>query len=733
MSAENTQTAEIASEDAPLPTGVEAGMISSDISNRSSSSAKLSSENVPHSLKDCDSNILEKGIPTQPLGGDLQPNQLESRRSSNASASPSSDEISEEASVADVITENKQPNSDGEVLDAQDNQSPKDAGRVASNELLAASSSGPGPLPPSPVALANSVNKTLSPIVTVPSPTSTSSSPSLPSLPTSISAPKIISIDASKKSELAKKARAGGISGPMSVGDNVVSALKGSLTKLSIYNSSASNSSSGIFSSSSNGASSKIAASKAASAKPAPITPLSPELSAQIKQFSIDGFAKKYFGEHRRGFLRRKVPLEKMVVFQKSPLNSPLMVLTKKLHKDALKCFKLIQKIMGDRSGTSSTLASQSSLNNISPSAQPAGSSAKRTGSPLANTVLTDLASSQSSEFAGSTNAGSSDGSWVTKSVIVNTQYLLERGLNRGELRDEIYVQLCKQLTRNPLQASVVRGWKLMSVIALTFPPSKNFEDYLKKFAENHFDNVDPNIQVLAKYAHKKLLAVCKKGPRGKVPSANEIERGLEAAFNPSVFGETLGEVMRIQMKQYPDETLPHILTVLTKAIRDLNGFKTEGIFRVPGDADAVMDLKCQVEKNVYDTSHLNDPNVPASLLKMWMRDLGEPLIPTDLYDRCCKIGMLEPGQERINQAFDLVKQLPDINKRVAIYIIKFLHEIGDPANQPKTKMTTANLAMVFAPNFLRCPSDNPAIILVTTQYEQQFLRTLVENAQLLD
>ena len=29
-------------------------------------------------------------------------------------------------------------------------------------------------------------------------------------------------------------------------------------------------------------------------------------------------------------------------------------------------------------------------------------------------------------------------------------QQILERGIMQGELRDEIYVQLCKQLTHNP-------------------------------------------------------------------------------------------------------------------------------------------------------------------------------------------------------------------------------------------------------------------------------------------
>jgi hypothetical protein len=42
--------------------------------------------------------------------------------------------------------------------------------------------------------------------------------------------------------------------------------------------------------------------------------------------------------------------------------------------------------------------------------------------------------------------------------------------------------------------------------------------------------------------------------------------------------------------------------------------------------------------------------------------------------------------------------------------------------------MNVHNLAMVFAPNFLRCPSDNLAKIFENTKYEQSFLRTLLLN-----
>lgn len=44
--------------------------------------------------------------------------------------------------------------------------------------------------------------------------------------------------------------------------------------------------------------------------------------------------------------------------------------------------------------------------------------------------------------------------------------------------------------------------------------------------------------------------------------------------------------------------------------------------------------------------------------------------------------------------------------------------------------MNVVNLAMVFAPNFLRCPSVNLTTIFENSKYEQTFLKTLIEDIQ---
>jgi hypothetical protein len=103
---------------------------------------------------------------------------------------------------------------------------------------------------------------------------------------------------------------------------------------------------------------------------------------------------------------------------------------------------------------------------------------------------------------------------------------------------------------------------------------------------------------------------------------------------------------------------------------------------------DAVADLKLRLERGQYDISGVTDPNVPAGLLKFWLRDLADPLIPTEYYADC--IAHCEDARVAVS----VVQKLPEINRRVVNFMIKFLQVVADPANQPITKMTVANLAV---------------------------------------
>jgi len=56
----------------------------------------------------------------------------------------------------------------------------------------------------------------------------------------------------------------------------------------------------------------------------------------------------------------------------------------------------------------------------------------------------------------------------------------VQSGLEIPEIRDEIYIHLIKNITNNPDAKCALGCWDLMSLCFLTFPPSKELENYLE-------------------------------------------------------------------------------------------------------------------------------------------------------------------------------------------------------------------------------------------------------------
>ncbi|KAF7315281.1 Rho GTPase-activating protein 39 isoform 2 [Mycena indigotica] len=417
--------------------------------------------------------------------------------------------------------------------------------------------------------------------------------------------------------------------------------------------------------------------------------PILPQaLASDIQQFSESEYARRYFSTHRTGFIfRRRVPVAQMMQWQKTPLNTPLLTLRRSLHRDAVKIFKVIQHIMGDRDRD------------------------KPVGVRLSNETP-----------AAPINASSTSLVMNGAAIIEEERWLLGEGLAHGELRDEVFCQLMKQLTANPSAESLFKGWQLLCVLLVTFPPSKNFEAYLRLFIQQHTAKSEGRVDIMAKYCLKKLAYIAKKGPRGKPPMASEIETASDAAFNPSTFGESLDAIFRLQERTYPSQKIPIILPFLADGILALGGTKSEGIFRVPGDNDAVSELKLRIDKGYYTLDGVDDPHVLASLMKLWLRELCDPLVPEEMYNECIT------SAKDVVACLGIVERLPTINRRVILFMISFLQLFLEDKVQVITKMTPANIALVMAPNVLRCNSDSMSVVFTNAQYEQLFVYHLLLN-----
>ena len=78
---------------------------------------------------------------------------------------------------------------------------------------------------------------------------------------------------------------------------------------------------------------------------------------------------------------------------------------------------------------------------------------------------------------------------------VTTLQTIIHHGLDREELRDEIYVQCVRQITKNPHPEQVDRLWLLICLVVVAFPPGKSLFKYFVSFLKDHQHLPDPTRQ----------------------------------------------------------------------------------------------------------------------------------------------------------------------------------------------------------------------------------------------
>lgn len=201
------------------------------------------------------------------------------------------------------------------------------------------------------------------------------------------------------------------------------------------------------------------------------IQPSSPTSAAyDLNNFSTDNFADRYFATKRSGMLRQRLSLERIMEWQRSPIAAPLLVLSKACVSDALSTFKVIQHVMGERD-------------------RPVDAARPNHSNHGAMSSVLSLRSTRDDW------AGKDDKTIILEEI----RWMVQLGVGRSEMRDELYCQLIKQLTRNPDNDATVLGFQLYCVFVQAFGPSKSFEPFVRSFLVGNVERTEFGIGVMSK------------------------------------------------------------------------------------------------------------------------------------------------------------------------------------------------------------------------------------------
>ncbi|ENN71619.1 hypothetical protein YQE_11718, partial [Dendroctonus ponderosae] len=172
------------------------------------------------------------------------------------------------------------------------------------------------------------------------------------------------------------------------------------------------------------------------------------------------------------------------------------------------------------------------------------------------------------------------------------------------------------------------------------------------------------------------------------------------------VFGCDLGEHLLNSCKDVP--------TVLRSCAEfiETNGI-VDGIYRLSGITSNIQKLRNAFDEDripdLYTEDILKDIHSVASLLKMYFRELPNPLCTYQLYQSFVNavqgcgnaIRTTETDHERLLKMREAVQKLPPPHYRTLEYLMRHLAKVSN--HSCSTGMTTRNLAIVWAPNLLRC------------------------------
>ncbi|KAF9971833.1 hypothetical protein BGZ73_005126 [Actinomortierella ambigua] len=220
-----------------------------------------------------------------------------------------------------------------------------------------------------------------------------------------------------------------------------------------------------------------------------------------------------------------------------------------------------------------------------------------------------------------------------------------------------------------------------------------------------------------------------KKDLKASSPSTSAVGSGVgssgaNAAKNsgvPAVFGGYL------KVEQH--QTIPKVVELCVTAIEQ-RGLSTAGIYRVSGHMGSIQNLKrafndgLDVEKMVAKEG---DINTIAALLKLYFRELKEPLMMFELYPHFIAAADISEYNEKLYFIKELVHSLPEPNFSTLKYLMMHLGRVQD--HYQYTKMDSANLAICFAPNLLRQEVDDLTSI-INTGKQSSIVDTLIEQRE---
>ncbi|XP_066573880.1 rho GTPase-activating protein 12b isoform X11 [Amia ocellicauda] len=176
---------------------------------------------------------------------------------------------------------------------------------------------------------------------------------------------------------------------------------------------------------------------------------------------------------------------------------------------------------------------------------------------------------------------------------------------------------------------------------------------------------------------------------------------------------------------QRENTTVPNFVRTCIDHVEN-NGLSIDGLYRVSGNLAVIQKLRFAVnhdEKINFEDSKWEDIHVTTGALKMFFRELPEPLFTHGYFNDFVSAIKCPDYKQRVHSIKDLINQLPKPNHDTMQALFKHLRKVID--NGEMNRMTTQSVAIVFGPTLLR-PEKETGNMAVHMVYQNQIVELIL-------
>ncbi|KAK7881687.1 hypothetical protein WMY93_030096 [Mugilogobius chulae] len=171
--------------------------------------------------------------------------------------------------------------------------------------------------------------------------------------------------------------------------------------------------------------------------------------------------------------------------------------------------------------------------------------------------------------------------------------------------------------------------------------------------------------------------------------------------------------------------TVPKFVRMCMEHVED-TGLDVDGLYRVSGNLAVIQKLRFAVnhdEKLELDDSKWEDIHVITGALKMFFRELPEPLFTYACFNDFVNAIKCQDHKQRLTSLRDLIKKLPKSHHDTMQALFKHLRRVVEHGEA--NRMTTQSVAIVFGPTLLR-PETETGNIAVHMVYQNQIVEFIL-------